>query len=160
MKQEFSLHDSDRYAIQIAIDVARTLIARPGIAPEKVISIGKALLALERLPSPTENIWIEFGVSLRQGEKGNSELRYLHFGITEDFFEISRGGSTCSPQVGSDSYSLPGYRIELDGYRNGELDDFWSLQDEVQELLGLGAEIEVNDEFANQLPTADSDLEV
>lgn len=142
MKDQFPLNDTDHYAVSIAIECARRSLARPDIPAWKAICIGKALFALERLPEPPLGVWVSFGVSLRQGKPGASDLRFLEFLVTEDSFEISRGGSAYDAAVGSDSYSLPGYRVEFGGFRETEV-DLSVLEDEFRELLNLGAAIEV-----------------
>ena len=55
--------DSDAYAIQIAIGAARRLLKVEHITPKQIITIGKAIHALEKMPKSSP-VHIEFGVSI------------------------------------------------------------------------------------------------
>lgn len=104
-----------------------------------------ALYALERLPLVTLGSFSEFGIAYRAGTEEFSEMRYIDFRISESAFEISEGGSVYDKAVGSDSFSEPGWVVEVDGYRSAEC-DLYNLEDSIAEYLNLGAEISVSDE--------------
>jgi len=72
-------------------------------------------------------------------------MRYIDFVISESVFEISKGGSVYDKEVGSDSYSEPGWVVEAGGYRNTEC-DLYHLEDSITEYLNLGAEISASDD--------------
>ena len=65
--EQFQLTDDDRYAVQIAMNVARRLLGNPQTSPIHVIGLGNALYALERLPAATSGVCVEFGVEYRNG---------------------------------------------------------------------------------------------
>lgn len=130
---------SDEYAISIAIDFAKQLLQSPRITARQIIGLENALYALERLPISTLGANVEFGVVLSV----NNETRYLSFLTTADMFQISRGGFI-DLGAGYDSYSYPGWHIEVGGFREVEC-NLCHLEDEFLTLLGCGATITVND---------------
>ena len=144
MDNEFTLEEDDLYAVAVAINVARRLLRSPKITPPEIVGIGHALHALERLPSVTDGVNCEFGISYRAGSEGFSEMKYHTFRITEDEFELSVGGSVYDSSVGSDSYSTVDWSFDLygEGRRRGGIA---SLESTIGEFLNLGAEIVVED---------------
>jgi len=143
--EKFDLTDDDCYAIEIAKNVARSFLKNISITPQQVIGLGSALYALERLPLVTPGSSSEFGIAYRGGTDELSEMRYIDFKITESTFEISQGGSVYNKTIGSDSFSEPGWVVEVDGYRNAEC-NLYQLEDSIAEYLNIGAEITVSDE--------------
>jgi hypothetical protein len=143
---EFELLEDDYYAIELAKAVARLFLKESSIKPLQIISLGNALIALERLPLITPESTIEYGVCYRAGTDDFSEMRYIDFRISDEVFEISIGGSRFEKPIGSDSFSEPGWAIEVGGYRNTEC-DLTVIEDSIMEFLNLGAEIHVSDEF-------------
>ena len=134
---------SDVYAISIAINCVRQFLGDSRINARQVIGLGHALYALERLPTNTPGSFVEFGVE-HSVVRDFPGTRYLSFFISESTFEISRGGSI-NMGAGYDNYSDPGWLIEIGGYRDAECELYY-LEDEIAELLALGAEITVYDE--------------
>lgn len=132
---------SDEYAIQIAIHAARRFLKVDDITPKQIISIGRALNALQRMPKCTPWVHVEFGLCLDTP----NELQYLSFFITEDVFQIKHGGAI-DRGAGYDSYSLPGWHIETSGYREAEA-PLWEIEDYIETYLQDGAEVSVDDEF-------------
>lgn len=143
--KEFELTDDDWYAILIATNTARRFLRSQSITPQQVIGLGNALYALERLPLVTPGSSCEFGIVYRAGSDDFKETRYIEFRISESDFEISQGGIVYDKAVGGDSYSDPGWLVEVGGYRNAEC-ELYQLEDFISEYLNLGAEITVNDE--------------
>lgn len=125
--------------------VARHLLADPRVTPGQIIGLGHALYALNRLPRPTTGVAVEFGIVYRAGTSDFSEMRYIEFHIFEELFEICIGGSVYDSTVGSDSFSEPGWIVELGGYRN-EGCDIGIVGDNIFEFIALGAKISVSDE--------------
>ena len=144
-EEEFKLKGDDRNAIDIAIRVARDFLKHPRIAPQQITALGNALYALERLPRVTLGASCEFGIVYRKGTPEFSEMRYVDFRISEHSFEICKGGSVYDKSIGSDSFSDPGWLVEVSGYRNAEC-DLYSLENSISEYLNLGANITVSDE--------------
>ncbi len=143
--KEFDLTDDDCYAIEVAKNVARRFLGHAKIRPQQVIGLGNALYALERLPLVTPGSCCEFGIVYRAGTEEFSEMRYIDFRISESAFEISKGGSVYDRAGGGDSFSEPGWVVEVDGYRCTE-SELYDLEDSIAEYLNLGAEITVSDE--------------
>jgi hypothetical protein len=143
--RDFTLTHADLQAIQLAMDTARRLLKHPTVTPLQVIAIGNALYALERLPLPTIGSSSNFGLVYRAGTEDFREMKYIDFRISESAFEISNGGSVYDKEVGSDSFSTPGWSIEAGGYRNEEC-ELYSLQDAVDQYWNLGAEISASDD--------------
>ena len=143
--EEFELIDDDFYAIEIAKNVARRFLRCDNISPQKIVGLGNALYALERLPLITPGACCEFGIVYRAGTEEFNEMRYIDFRISESEFQISIGGSVYDKAVGSDSFSEPGWVVEVGGYRYTEC-ELYDLEDFIEGYLNLGAEITVNDE--------------
>lgn len=143
--KKFNLDDNDYYVIDIAQNVAHRFIKHPHIKPKEVIGLGNALYALERLPLPTEGVCCEFGLVYRDGDEELDEMRYITFRISDDGFGVSQGGSVCDKSVGSDSYSDSSWFIDINGNRETGC-QIWGLQDQVEEYMNLGANININDE--------------
>ena len=143
--EEFELTDDDFYAIGIAKNTARRFLKHPQITPQQVIGLGNALYALERLPLVTPGSCSEFGIVYRAGTEEFSEMRCIDFKVSESAFGISKGGSVYDKAVGGDTFSEPGWIVEVGGYRSTEC-ELYDLEDSIAEYLNLGAEIEVCDE--------------
>lgn len=154
--EEFELTDYDFYAISIAIDCARLLLRHSTVTPRQVIGIGNALYALERLPLTTPGVDSKFGLVLRGGTEDFNEIRYIFFVVTEDCFEITRGGSTYDKAVGGESYSEPCWLVRVDGYRD-ESCDLYDLEDSIEEYLNLEAAISVTDQSVIEYEDDDDD---
>lgn len=140
----FNLISEDRDAIDLAVRLARRFLRDSRTTPLEVIGLGNALYALERLPAKTVGANSSFGVHYRNGDASFSERRYFTFNIFEELFEISIGGSVYDSSIGSDSFSDPGWMIELGGYAHREC-DLEQLERSIEEYLSFGAEIDVND---------------
>jgi len=143
--EEFELTDDDYYAIEIAKNIVCRFLKHPQITARQIIGLENALYALERLPSVTPGSFSGFGVVYRAGTEEFNEMRYISFSISESEFEISKGGSVYSMSVGSDSFSEPGWLVEIGGYRETKC-ELHDIEDSIEEYLNLGAEITVNDE--------------
>ena len=145
--ENFNLEDvdSDEYAISVAvaIDCTRLFLRNSKVSTRQIIGLGNALYAIERMPASTPGAFVEFGVVLRV-DSNFPEMQYLKLFISESCFEISRGGSI-NLGAGFDSFSDPGWWIEVGEYRKAEC-ELWRLEDEVLELVNLGGEITVHDE--------------
>lgn len=143
--EKFKLTADDVEAIEIAKNTARRFLKQPQITSQQVIALGNALYALERLPLITAGSFSEFGIVYREGTEEFREMRYIDFRISESSFEISKGGSVYDKEVGSDSFSEPGWLVESSGYRCSEC-ELHNLEDLINEYLNLGAEISASDE--------------
>lgn len=143
--EEFELIDDDYDAIACAKKIARRFLSHPKITPRQIVGLGNALYALEMLPFVTPGSFSEFGIKFRRGTEDAGEMRYIMFEISEDSFEISRGGSVYSKDVGSDTISEPGWLVEVGGFRCAEC-DIYNIEDIIEEYLNLGAQIAINDE--------------
>ncbi len=144
-EEQFGFEEDDYYAIDIAKNVARRFLQTPNLAPQKIVGLGNALYALDRMPRVTPGAYTEFGITYRAGTETFKEMRYIDFRICADAFEISIGGSVYDKSVGSDAVSEPGWLIEIGGYRNTAC-ELYNLESLVGEYLDLGAEITVDDE--------------
>ena len=148
---EFKLTASDKEAIDIAREFGRGLLVRHDISAKDIISLGKALYAIDRLPESTGGVFVCFGLCLRAGDDNFSEMEYLDFEISEEGFSIQRGGSTYTKAVGSDSFSSPGYQISFYGDRETGC-DLLNLRDLIRSLIERGASVSITDEYQDKLP--------
>ena len=142
---QFELDDDDRSAVELAKGFARRLLRDDRLTPRQIRGLACALHALEQLPSSTPGASTEFGIEYRNGDGNFEEMRYVLFRIAEDTFEVSSGGSVYDKAIGSDSFSDPGLRIELGGYKEGQIDAY-TIEATLTEFLGLGGRIIVDDE--------------
>ncbi len=130
---------SDHFAIQITKSTAIQFLQQPSATKEQVVGLSFALFALQRLPKSTPGVDVIFGI-VQQGKTKYpdgtyfSEMYYLDFHISDTLFQITRGGSV-NMGAGSDSYSLPGWHIETNGFREAAC-DLVQLQNEVNEIIG------------------------
>ena len=145
MSQNFSLNEDDEYVIKIAINYARKFLKRFMVSPREIVGLGHALYALERLPKSTPGVHCEFGIWHKDGDKNFSESKYIDFTILDNSFAVSIGGSVYESSVGSDSFSDPGWLVELNGYRENGL-EIYRLEEMIDDYLKVGAEITVSDE--------------
>lgn len=161
-KDYFELKGEDVFSDQFAIDIAKStaikLMRHPRATKEQVVGLGLALYALQRLPKSTPAVQVTFGLSIRGSTEypdgtSYSEMYYIDFHISGIIFKISRGGSVDMYGQGSDAYSLPGWHLETNGFRETECDLVY-LKDEVDELIGYlddNAEINVENETVYDL---------
>ena len=141
----FRLNYDDEILIGIAKDFARKYLKKKSCEPREIIGLGNALFALERLPKPTEGVYCEFGVSIRGGSDGFSEMKYFDFIISSESFRVSRGGSVYDPEVGSDSYSLSGWDIGTGEYREYGAEPY-ELENELDSMISFGARFHITDQ--------------
>lgn len=134
---------SDQSAISITMDIAKRLLQHPKVTARQIVGLGHALYALERLPTITPGVWVEFSACLRV-KADFKETRYIEFRISEEVFEILRSGFT-DMGAGDDSYFDAGWSFDVHGNRDAEC-QLWPLEDEVSDLLECGAKIRVDDE--------------
>ncbi|MYB64198.1 hypothetical protein F4X73_05870 [Candidatus Poribacteria bacterium] len=141
---EYGEYEDDRLAIEIAMNVARRLLREPKITPSQIVGIGHALYALQRLPVVTPKVNVRFGVYVRfKTEYPNrdkpeetvtySDMDYIDFCISQDEFEIARGSST-DTGLGNDSFSLSGWYVGRNGYRETNCELYW-IEDHIEMLL-------------------------
>ena len=142
---KFCLNDDDYFAIEIAQNVVRRLLAEPNISSSQILTLGKALAYLEKLPKQTSDTFIEFGISYRNGNEDFEEGRYIQFGLYDEYLEISSGGSVYDKRIGGDTIPSKSYRIEFNGCVDDEL-TLYDLEETINEYLNLGAEVKIFEE--------------
>lgn len=135
------------FVASTVIDFTRTLLAKAGPTPRQLVGLARALFALERMPQITSGVNVDYSISLRQGDEKFEEMKYWSVRICEDSFEVSSGGRVYDARVGSDSIS--GFRLYVEagshGYREYN-DSCYEWLDDLEELLNLGAELDVTDD--------------
>ena len=143
---KFKLTDEDMCVISIAKNTVRRFLKNPQLMAQEVIGLGNALYALERLPLVTPGAFSEFGVVCRNGNEDSNWMGYVNFLISDSAFTVSKGGSIFDKELGSDSFSEPGWEVELDGCRNTDFALLFNLDDDITEYLESGAAITVSDD--------------
>lgn len=136
----------DERAVTIAIDTARRILQNPCLTPQQIIGLGNALYALERMPEATPGVWCQFGLVLRVSDPDFSEMRHIDFRVHETEFAICKGGSTYSNERGSDTYTDPGWFIDIDGNRGAEGCDLFAIESDIKALFEEDARVSVEDE--------------
>jgi hypothetical protein len=149
--QEFNLEDDDYIAINIIQSALKKLLEVDCGLDEQVSSLQFALDVVERLPQSTPGAWINVDLSI----EGGYESRYSGFLITDSEIELSSGGSVYDLGIGSDSYSDPGWRFDIEGGGEREA-DLWALEANIVEMLNLGAEVLIENDSASG-ETADAE---
>lgn len=139
---QFQLEEEDYQAIELGMNVIRLFLKQPRITPNRVVGLGYALLALQRMPSPTQGAEYEFGIRYLTGTDEFWEMRSISFRISDSTFEISHNATVTGP-CGSDTISAPGWLVEVGGYRCGEC-DLYELEHLIKKYLNLGADIFVH----------------
>ncbi len=142
---DFDLDDDDVFAVEVAKNFARRLLRDPRATPIQIVGLGHALYALERMPTSTPGALTEFGTEYRRGDENFEEMKYITISISDEFFEISTGGSVNDSAVGGDSLSGPSWRVEVYGHKSCDL-DLYDLENQIGALLKLRSRIEVEDE--------------
>ncbi len=133
----FQFMEEDHHAIQIAIDIALKSIIRADILAEERTGLANAIYALSRLPTYTDSIECEFGISFERGKKGDDiqENVYVEIIVFPDLFEIQTGESSNYMSGGWDHISGPKWSIERGGpcERDCDLDELKSTIDFILE---------------------------
>lgn len=139
----FVLTDDDMVAIDVATRTVRQFLRNEKLDARQIVGLGNALYALQRLPEVTDGVACEFGLMYRHG----GESRYIEFEVSEHAFGISVGGTNYELNVGGDSFSQPGWRVEVGGSRDDKNPNLlYNVSDQISEFVCLGAEIVVHDE--------------
>ncbi len=97
------------------------------------------------MPDVAPGVRIEYGASYRSGNEKFEEMEYIFFRVSEDEFAIDWGGSTYDSRVGGDSFSRPGWLVDIGGYCERDC-ELWPIESAVAEYVNLGGEIVVNDD--------------
>ena len=145
VERQFDLSDDDELVIETAKNLARRLLCESSITPYQIVGLGHALHALDQLPESTPGAYVNFGISIRGGDESYSEMRYITFQVYEDEIALHRGGSVYDKNVGSDSYSLPGWSVGLLQGRQVEIEVF-DIEPTIHDCLNCDPEISVEDE--------------
>lgn len=131
---QFDLSDDDKFLIEVADTLAVKILKSKNLSPRNIISIGKFLYVLRRLPHQTNgSTYIDLTLSSHRG----GETNYLSFQVSETQFEVTKGGS--------DGYSEIDWFVDIDGRRETD-GDIYRLEDTILECLNLGYEISIEDE--------------
>ncbi len=144
-KVHFEIGEEDLYAVDIARNVANLLKERPELSSEQAAALRRASEVLGRLPATTPGAFYEFAVVLTGGTDESYERRFIQFTITDEEFEISRGGVVYDQAVGSDTLPFECWHVGL-GHRVVSDFDLYDIEESVEEYLSLGAKITISDE--------------
>jgi hypothetical protein len=107
----FAFTIDDGYYIEQVTKAVRGLLKRPGLTPRQIVSIGRALHGLERLPLRTPGLDIQISLV----DKINDAASSYHFFISTDRFATESGGYD-NFGFGTDSFSGPTFEVEY-GFR-------------------------------------------
>ena len=130
----FDLSDDDKYLIEIADNLAVEILKTKNLNPGFIVSIGKFLHVLRRLPHQTKgSTYIDLTLSSFRG----GETNYLSFEVSETRFEVTKGGS--------DGYSEIDWFIDIGGKRETD-GNIYRLEGIVSDYLSLGYDISIEDE--------------
>ena len=144
--EEFELQGWE-YVIQVAIDVARLLLSQRNLSASHVVSLGKALYALERLPKVTPEIYCEFGICYPAGDEKNCEKTYIACLISDEEFEITTERRLYDQSNNYECITDQKWRIDIGCYdvKRVGVDNLTELEKEIRKYLQLGAEIKIKD---------------
>ena len=116
IEESFRFDDDDLVFLAKVARGLTPLTAKPGLAPEEVKTIVRAVTALKKLPELTPGFDIQIEVAHRMGGEEFSESYSYLIRLDQQAVEISSSGSQYDPAVGSDSFSLE----SLKWYANGQ----------------------------------------
>jgi hypothetical protein len=116
IEESFRFDDDDLVFLAKVARGLTPLTAKPGLAPEEVKTIVRAVTALKKLPELTPGIDVQIEVGHRIGGEGFSESYIYAIKLDRRRIEIASSGSQYDPAVGSDSFSLE----SLKWYANGQ----------------------------------------
>ncbi len=113
----FAFERDDMYYVEQVTEAIRALLRRADVTPEMAISIGHALLGLDRLPLRTPGMDIRISLVV----KTNNDATSYDFFISTDRFATESGGYIDSG-YGTDSFSGNTFEVEnefrsYDGYQ-------------------------------------------
>jgi len=137
----FAFQMEDRDLVEQLIAAVRLLFHRKRLIPAHAHRVAVVLLALDRLPLPTEGVDISLSLSRRVSE----ELSYQTLHISEDSFRLDAGGSVYSPEVGSDSYGDDLFEVEVGGGRTDP--DWMAIADWLDQFRGRAEDEESELDF-------------
>ena len=144
--EKFELKDWDYTVIQVAINVIRLFLSQKKLPARHVVSLGKTLYALERLPEVTPDIYCEYGICYPSGDEKVSEKKYISYFISNEKFAITTGRRLYDQSNEGDNITDQEWRIEIGSYGVKTLGfDPSELGTEIRKYLQLGAEIMVKD---------------
>lgn len=138
-----TLTDQDRDTIDAVKSIVRRLLKHPRTTPRLIAAVGFALQAMDEFPDVKSAVSVELSICYRN----NGEMSDITFRVSEYAFQISVC-STVNMGCGTDTISEPGYRLEVSGHASRNC-DLVEIEDQVAELLNLGAEITASVEGGN-----------
>lgn len=111
----FDIRDHD--FVQAVTQAVRVQLTRPGLTPLQIVTIGRALLGLERLPLRTPGLDINITLAFR----GEDWVESYDLYVSEDRFITDTGGHANfgygTDSIGSMAFEVePGYRNEDGGF--------------------------------------------
>lgn len=108
----FACELEDGHYIEQVTKAIRGLLRRGDLAPSQIVTIGRALHGLARMPLRTPGLDIHISLL----DKFNNEATSYDFFISSDRFATESGGYVDSGH-GSDSFSGPTFQVEA-GFRD------------------------------------------
>jgi len=165
-KERYIFDDRDRQIVASAIELLRKASCARFVKPAQLVSVGKAMHALVRLPDPTEEVSVTIQLSSPRRRYDDREIFHLwEIMVEPENISISSGGHFYCESSGGDAFTSmqwnawPGCEAEYKSY----LDSLWMVDDaqpfdlEVQsvDLSVPGHSIEV---FDDDNPLLDEDV--
>ncbi len=141
---QFELTDEDRYAIQVAKNIAKLLLSEKRTTQRQIEVIKKIIEGLDAIPQPVDGLDCELSVCWRNGNENCEDMEAVSVWICDNEFELSTYGSTYSRAVGGDNIPGKSYRISTYGSYDTEL-DVSGLDLVVSRYLDRGAKINATD---------------
>jgi hypothetical protein len=134
----FAFNIEDSYYILRVTEAVRKLLERGELTPRQIVSIGRALHGLGRLPLRTPGLDIHISLFYKMGEGYQSYDMY----ISESRFATESGGYDNFGGLGTDSFSGITFSVGI-GYReyDGFLIETENWPDHFTEMLNNSLEI-------------------
>ena len=131
--------------ITVAERAARLLLTQRKTTPREIVTIAKAIQALQMMPKWVMSGFVTFGISHRVGNDEHEEMVYRQVTIDDESLIFESGGSTYDRRVGGDSFSDDSIELLSDGtIQNARNVSEW--EEGFIEILNRDAEVITEDE--------------
>jgi hypothetical protein len=146
----FELTEGDMAFFQSVIELLQSQIPREDLTPRSRRAIIRAIDGLSVLPKLSDDMHIVITI----GQFGDGGSTFQSILVSSDSLEFASGGSTYSPDVGSDSFTGDSFAWYASGGRDdgGDLENWFMT---AEDMILAGATIKAEDEFDNEDLEAD-----
>lgn len=141
----FELTASDLAFLHRVIELLQSQLRRSDLTSGSRRGLTRAIEGLRAMPRRT----VDLHVVCTLQHLGNGGSAFQSIFISSEFVEFDSGGSTYSPDIGSDSFGGEAFAWNVGGVREGNGDpEIWLMMTEA--MISAGTSIKIDDEFADE----------